>query len=69
MIPTTTICFTLFFLMFSMNVRVCVSQYNKPWTDKYENNKCPKLYPKNFLNYMPVGKLLLCFFFITFIQS
>ncbi|XP_026726314.1 dyslexia-associated protein KIAA0319 [Trichoplusia ni] len=55
--PTATICFTLFILMFSINVRVCVSQYNKPWTDKYENNKCPKLYPKNFLNYMPVGNL------------
>lgn len=33
------------------------AQFNKPWNDKYENNRCPKLYPKNFINYAPVGNL------------
>ncbi|CAK1555617.1 unnamed protein product [Leptosia nina] len=32
--------------------------YSKSWTEKYEsNNKCPKLFPKNFDNYMPAGNL------------
>ena len=52
----TNICLSLFSLVILLNVRMCLSQYNKPWSEKYENNKCPKLYPKNFLNYMPVGK-------------
>ncbi|XP_075980361.1 dyslexia-associated protein KIAA0319 isoform X2 [Anticarsia gemmatalis] len=52
-----TICLNLFILVFTLNIRLGLGLYNKPWTDKYENNKCPKLYPKNFLNYMPVGNL------------
>ncbi|XP_026321245.1 dyslexia-associated protein KIAA0319 [Hyposmocoma kahamanoa] len=47
----------LFILVFLINIKISLSQYNKPWSDKYENNKCPKLYPKNFVNYAPVGNL------------
>ncbi|KAH9633261.1 hypothetical protein HF086_006863 [Spodoptera exigua] len=53
----SSICMTLFIVVVLSNVKVCLSQYSKPWRDMYENNKCPKLYPKNFLNYMPVGNL------------
>lgn len=49
-------CFSLFILLIVLNIERSFSQYNKPWGDKYENNKCPKLYPKNFMNYVPVGK-------------
>lgn len=42
---------------FCLCVNKALSQFNKPWDDKYENNRCPKLYPKNFVNYAPVGKL------------
>lgn len=45
-----------------MTLDETLSLYNKPWNEKYENNKCPKLYPKNFDNHMPVGKCL----FISF---
>lgn len=51
------ICLRLFILVFTLNAYLCFGLYNKPWTENYENNKCPKLYPKNFLNYMPVGNL------------
>ncbi|XP_045774500.1 dyslexia-associated protein KIAA0319 [Maniola jurtina] len=40
-----------------VNIDETLSLYNKPWNEKYENNKCPKLYPKNFDNHMPVGNL------------
>ncbi|XP_026756071.2 dyslexia-associated protein KIAA0319 [Galleria mellonella] len=49
--------FCFIILLCVMNVTISLSQYNKPWSDKYENNKCPKLYPKNFVNYGPVGNL------------
>ncbi|XP_049875638.1 dyslexia-associated protein KIAA0319-like [Pectinophora gossypiella] len=47
----------LFILVFLINIKITLSQFNKAWSDKYENNKCPKLYPKNFVNYAPVGNL------------
>ncbi|KAF9805268.1 hypothetical protein SFRURICE_014019 [Spodoptera frugiperda] len=53
----SSVCMSLFIVVVLFNVKVCLSQYSKPWRDIYENNKCPKLYPKNFLNYMPVGNL------------
>ncbi|CAG4952006.1 unnamed protein product [Colias eurytheme] len=34
-----------------------LSLYSKPWGEKYESNSCPKLYPKNFDNFMPIGNL------------
>lgn len=43
-------------LIILLNIQVSHSQYNKAWSEKYESNKCPKLYPKNFVNYAPVGK-------------
>lgn len=49
----------LFILIFCINIKISLSQYSKPWSDKYENNKCPKLYPKNFVNYAPVGKYII----------
>ncbi|XP_068617646.1 dyslexia-associated protein KIAA0319 [Battus philenor] len=39
-----------------VNIRISLSQFNKPWNDKYEN-MCPKLYPKYFRNYSPAGNL------------
>lgn len=54
----SSVCMSLFIVVVLFNVKVCLSQYSKPWRDIYENNKCPKLYPKNFLNYMPVGKFM-----------
>lgn len=56
MIGVSNTFFSLFFLVFLMNIRASLSQYNKPWSDKYESNTCAKLYPKNFINYAPVGK-------------
>lgn len=53
----------IFILIFLINIKISLSQYNKPWSDKYENNKCPKLYPKNFLNYAPVGKYCIFLYF------
>ncbi|XP_028168662.1 dyslexia-associated protein KIAA0319 [Ostrinia furnacalis] len=50
-------CLSFFILLIALNIEITLSQYNKPWGDKYENNKCPKLYPKNFVNYIPVGNL------------
>ncbi|XP_013199393.2 dyslexia-associated protein KIAA0319 [Amyelois transitella] len=47
--------FVLLILIIFTNIKLSFSQYNKPWNEKYENNKCPKLYPKNFDNYAPVG--------------
>lgn len=54
-----TCCATLKILLvvFVVNIKLLQS-YSKPWNEKYENNKCPKLYPKNFDNYMPSGKYL-----------
>lgn len=57
------------FIVFSVNVKTSLSQYNKAWSEKYgENNKCPKLFPKNFVNFAPVGKpliaKLLCTMFV-----
>lgn len=49
-----------FVILLSFIFIICVerslTQFNKPWHDKYESNRCPKLYPKNFVNYGPVGK-------------
>ncbi|XP_053610675.1 dyslexia-associated protein KIAA0319 [Plodia interpunctella] len=47
--------FTVIFFIFAVNIKNSFSLYNKPWNEKYENNKCPKLFPKNFDNYAPVG--------------
>ncbi|KAM3965719.1 dyslexia-associated protein KIAA0319 [Aphomia sociella] len=49
-------CSGLIILLCVLNIRTSVSQYNKAWSEKYEN-KCPKLYPKDFVNYAPVGNL------------
>lgn len=49
-------CLSFFILLIALNIDISLSQYNKQWSDKYENNKCPKLYPKNFINYVPVGE-------------
>ncbi|XP_050682200.1 dyslexia-associated protein KIAA0319-like protein isoform X2 [Leptidea sinapis] len=38
-----------------VNIKVTYSLYSKSWGEKYESNKCPKLYPKNFDNFMPAG--------------
>ncbi|CAK1586989.1 unnamed protein product [Parnassius mnemosyne] len=46
----------IFTILIIVNIRVTISQFNKPWTDKYEN-MCPKLYPKNFDNYAPAGNI------------
>ncbi|XP_047535300.1 dyslexia-associated protein KIAA0319 isoform X2 [Vanessa atalanta] len=40
-----------------VNIKLVLSLYSKTWNESYENNKCPKLYPKNFDNHMPVGNL------------
>ncbi|CAG9564693.1 unnamed protein product [Danaus chrysippus] len=40
-----------------IHIKFSISLYNKQWSDKYESNKCPKLYPKNFDNHMPVGNV------------
>ncbi|KAG7312210.1 hypothetical protein JYU34_001679 [Plutella xylostella] len=48
---------TVFLLILSINIKVCLGQFNKAWSDKYESNTCPKLHPKNFINFTPVGKL------------
>ncbi|KAG6443289.1 dyslexia-associated protein KIAA0319 [Manduca sexta] len=53
----TSLCISLFILVFLLNIRISLSQFNKAWSEKYENNKCPKLYPKNFVNYAPTGNL------------
>lgn len=45
----------LFVLFLVVNIKLALSLYSKTWN---ENNKCPKLYPKNFDNHMPVGKYL-----------
>ncbi|XP_047521551.1 dyslexia-associated protein KIAA0319-like protein isoform X3 [Pieris napi] len=48
----------VFVVILLVQLEICLSLYTKPWTEKYEsNNKCPKLYPKNFDNYMPAGNL------------
>ncbi|CAH4029959.1 unnamed protein product [Pieris brassicae] len=48
----------VFVVILLVQLQICLSLYTKPWTEKYEsNNKCPKLYPKNFDNYMPAGNL------------
>ncbi|XP_041982095.1 dyslexia-associated protein KIAA0319 [Aricia agestis] len=47
----------ILFVVFLLKISVVKSLYSKPWNEKYENNKCPKLYPKNFDNYMPSGNL------------
>ncbi|XP_045451148.1 dyslexia-associated protein KIAA0319 [Melitaea cinxia] len=44
----------LFVLILVVNIKLALSLYSKTWN---ENNKCPKLYPKNFDNHMPVGNL------------
>ncbi|XP_072944852.1 dyslexia-associated protein KIAA0319 [Epargyreus clarus] len=49
--------FCVFVSVLLINIRTSLSLYHKPWAEKYESNKCPKLYPKNFDNYMPVGNL------------
>lgn len=50
------VCLPLFILVFSFHVTIILAQYNKVWDEKYENNKCPRLYPKNFVNYAPAGE-------------
>lgn len=47
-----------FVLIFFLCFRMCLSYYGKAksWNEKYERNICPRLYPKNFVNYTPVGK-------------
>ncbi|XP_063537296.1 dyslexia-associated protein KIAA0319 [Cydia strobilella] len=57
MISISNACISLCILVLFVNIRASLSQYSKPWSDKYESNKCPKLYPKNFINYAPVGNL------------
>ncbi|KAL4708995.1 hypothetical protein ACJJTC_005856 [Scirpophaga incertulas] len=52
---TSILC--IFILLNALNIKVSVSQFNKSWGDKYENNKCPKLYPKNFINFVPAGNI------------
>ncbi|XP_050347693.1 dyslexia-associated protein KIAA0319 isoform X2 [Nymphalis io] len=44
-------------LLLLVNIKLVLSLYSKTWNENYENNKCPKLYPKNFDNHMPVGNL------------
>ncbi|CAH0400900.1 unnamed protein product [Chilo suppressalis] len=44
-------------LLLAVNIKTSVTQFSKPWNDKYESNKCPKLYPKNFVNYAPAGNI------------
>lgn len=53
-----SICLSLFIIILLSNIKISLSQYNKAWNNKYENNKCPRLYPKNFVNFAPVGKYL-----------
>ncbi|CAG9788737.1 unnamed protein product [Diatraea saccharalis] len=50
-------CISFIILLLAINVKTSLSQFNKPWNDKYESNKCPKLYPKNFVNYAPAGNI------------
>ncbi|KAJ0174628.1 hypothetical protein K1T71_009736 [Dendrolimus kikuchii] len=56
-LKNSTVHLSLFILMFSLYITISLSQYNKVWDEKYENNKCPRLYPKNFINYAPAGNL------------
>lgn len=51
--------FWFIFITFILAIQVkpSMSQFNRAWSTKYENNKCPKLYPKNFINYLPVGNI------------
>lgn len=55
--------FLTLLLMFLLSIKGSLTQFNKPWDEKYESNRCPKLYPKNFVNYAPVGKIF-CLFII-----
>lgn len=51
------ISFSLLLFIALVNTKVIQSMYSKSWNEKYEN-KCPKLYAKNFQNYIPAGMLL-----------
>lgn len=48
----------IFIVLVMVNIRISLSQFNKPWNDKFEN-MCPKLYPKYFRNNAPAGEYFL----------
>lgn len=51
----------LFSLLLCIQIKLALSLYSKSWNENYEKNKCPKLYPKNFDNHMPVGTYVFVF--------